>query len=145
MRNSWVMGLLVTALSGAASADDAENAAAYRHDVMEAIGAHMHGIVAIAKQEVPHQDHLAVLAGNMAGLSKLAPDVFPEGSDVADSEALEEIWTEPAEFAERLEAFRSAAVDLDAVVNGGDMSGFGDALNGLGQACKACHDRFKEE
>ena len=54
--------------------------------------------------------------------------------------------TEPEEFAERLQAFQDAAGRFrGVVVASGDMSGFGDALEELGQACKSCHDEFKAD
>ena len=145
MRSEVLLGLLLTGclMQGQAQAD--EHAAEYREEVMEAVGGHMQAIVKIAKGEVAHNDHLGVLASNMAGLATIAQDIFPEGSDVGDSHALPEIWTEPEEFAERLQAFEDAAGSFDAVVASGDMSGFGDALEELGQACKSCHDEFKAD
>ncbi len=142
MRREVLLGLLLTGclMQGQAQAD--ENAAEYREEVMEAVGGHMQAIVKIAKGEVAY-DHLGVLASNMAGLATIAQDIFPEGS--AGGHALEVIWEEPEEFAERLQAFLDAAGNFDAVVTSGDMSGFGEALEGLGQACKSCHDEFKAD
>ena len=142
MRREVLLGLLLTGclMQGQAQAD--ENAAEYREEVMEAVGGHMQAIVKIAKGEVAY-DHLGVLASNMAGLATIAQDIFPEGS--AGGDALEVIWEEPEAFAERLQAFLDAAGNFDAVVTSGDMSGFGEALEGLGQACKSCHDEFKED
>ncbi|NJN52001.1 MAG: cytochrome c [Gammaproteobacteria bacterium] len=129
--------------SGIASAD--EGAIGYRQKVMDAVGGTMQAMVAIAKQEVPHGAHLKVHAANMAGLASIAGDVFPAGSGGGDSDALPAIWTDAAGFQERLDAFQAAATQLDAVVSSGDMSKFGEALGGLGQSCKGCHDNFKAE
>ncbi len=139
MRTTTMLGLLL--MCSTAYAD--EEIADYRHEVMEAVGGHMQAIVKIAKSEVPFQAHLGVLAANMRGLSVIAGDIFPEGSEGGD--ALPEIWTEPDAFAERLTAFQDAASELHGVVASGDMSGFGDALQALGQSCKSCHDDFKED
>jgi cytochrome c556 len=143
MRAGVLLGLLLTGclVQGQAQAD--ENAAEYREEIMEAVGGHMQAIVKIAKGEVPYNDHLGVLASNMAGLATIAQDIFPEGS--AGGDALEVIWEEPEAFAERLQAFQDAAGNFDVVVASGDMSGFGEALQGLGQACKSCHDEFKDD
>jgi len=139
-----MMGAGVLALSLAAQAD--EGAINYRQKVMDAVGGTMQSMVAIAKQEVPHGAHLAVHARNMAGLATVVPDVFPAGSgEGADTDALPKIWSEPEAFKERLTAFVDAAKNLDAVVSSGDMSGFGEALGGLGKTCKGCHDNFKAE
>jgi len=143
MRAGVLLGLLVTGclVQGQAQAD--ENAAEYREEVMEAVGGHMQAIVKIAKGEVAYNDHLGVLASNMAGLATIAQDIFPEGS--AGGDALKVIWEEPEAFAERLQAFQDAAGNFDMVVASGDMSGFGEALQGLGQACKSCHDKFRDD
>jgi cytochrome c556 len=143
MRAGVFLGLLLTGclVLGQAQAD--ENAAEYREEVMEAVGGHMQAIVKIAKGEVAYNDHLGVLASNMAGLATIAQDIFPE--DSAGGDALEVIWEEPEAFAERLQAFQDAAGNFDVVVASGDMSGFGEALQGLGQACKSCHDEFKDD
>jgi cytochrome c556 len=145
MRVEVLLGLLLTGclVQGGARAD--EHAAEYREEVMEAVGGHMQAIVKIAKGEVAHNDHLGALASNMANLATIAQDIFPEGSAVGDSHALEEIWLEREEFAERLQAFQYAAVEFDAVVASGEMGGFGEALEGLGQTCKSCHDQFKDD
>jgi cytochrome c556 len=81
----------------------------------------------------------------MANLSKIVPDLFPPGSGKGDTKALPEIWSTPAAFKERLDAFVDAAKRLDEVVKGGDMTGFPAALGTLGKACKGCHDNFKNE
>jgi cytochrome c556 len=133
-------GVLVLAAAGAA-ADKA--AIKYRQDVMDAVGGTMGAIVALAKQEVSHADHLALHARNMATLASVAPAVFPAGSGDGDTKALPAIWTRQDVFKERLDAFVAAAQGFDAVVASGDMSGFGAALNSLGQSCKSCHDDFK--
>jgi cytochrome c556 len=122
-----------------------EAAIDYREHVMEAVGGTMSAMVALAKREVTHPAHLALHARNMATLASVVPDVFPTGSGDGDTDALPEIWGEPEAFRERLEAFVAAAQKLDSVVSSGDMSGFGQALNDLGQSCKGCHDRFKAE
>jgi cytochrome c556 len=145
MRREVLLGLLLTGCLMQAQAQADENAAEYREGIMEAVGGHMQAIVKIAKGEVAHNDHLGVLASNMVGLATIAQDIFPEGSDVGDSDALPEIWSEPEAFEERLQAFQDAAGNFDAVVASGDMSGFGKALEGLGQACKSCHDDFKAD
>lgn len=145
MRGPVLLGLLLTGclVQGQAQAD--EHAAEYREEIMEAVGGHMQAIVKIAKGEVAYNDHLVVLARNMAGLATIAQNIFPEGSAVGDTHALPAIWLEPEAFAERLQAFLDAAGHFDTVVASGDMSGFGEALQGLGQACKSCHDKFKDD
>lgn len=137
-----MLGLIVLLLTGAASAEESA-AVKYRQTTMKAVGGHMGAIGAIAKGQVNHPGDLAVHTSSLAALSGIVPGVF--GSDATGGDALPEIWSEPAEFKKRLDAFRTAATDLDALVKGGDMTNFGKAVGAVGDACKGCHDNFKKE
>jgi len=136
-----LMGLMVMAVALVASAD--ENAVKYRQHTMSAVGGHMKAVVAIVKGEVNHKDDLAVHASSLAGLSGIAPGLF--GDDAKGGDALPKIWSEPDAFKQRLDAFRSAAVDFEAAVGSDDPAKLGPALGALGKACKSCHDNFKKE
>ena len=108
---------------------------------MEAIGGHTTAVFDILQGKVPHGDHLAVHASAIADLAAIADTLFPEGSMGGNAKAA--IWEEPEAFAERMQAFEEAAPAFrDAVVSGGDI---GPAAQALGQACKGCHDDFKDE
>ena len=90
-------------------------------------------------------DNLKLHAGAMADLASIVPNVFPEGSGEGKTEALPAIWEKPAEFEEAVETFVSAAKDLSNAANSGDMGAVGSGIQNLGQACKGCHDNFREE
>jgi cytochrome c556 len=137
-----VLGLIVILLAGAASAEESA-AVKYRQSTMKAVGGHMGAVSAIAKKQVDHPGDLAVHVSSLAALSSIVPELF--GPDAKGGDALPKIWSEPEEFQKRLDAFRTAAEDLDALVKGGDMTNFGQAVGALGQACKGCHDTFKKE
>jgi len=131
--------ILLTLASAAVAADGDKE---YREHTMEAIGGHMQAAVNILKGEVSHTDHLPIHARALAELSTIAPTLFPAGSG-EDSDALPAIWEDPDDFAERLDAFKTAAAGLDAAVKSGD--GVGPAFQKLGQACKGCHDNYRAE
>jgi cytochrome c556 len=118
-----------------------EGDAEYREHTMEAVGGHMQAMVDILQQKVPHTAHLALHANALADLSGIADTLFPAGSEGGD--ALPAIWENPDDFAERLAAFQTAASKLKSAVAGGD--GVGEAFQGLGQACKGCHDNYRED
>lgn len=136
----------LTVLVGAAAVpgltlNASEGDAKYREHVMEAVGGHMQAMVDILKQEVAHADHLSLHANAMADLGKIALTLFPPGSEGGD--ALPAIWEQPEAFQEKLEAFPSAAEALQRAVNeGGEV---GPAFQGLGQACKSCHDDYRAQ
>jgi cytochrome c556 len=127
------------ALAVPAAAD--EGAAEYREHVMEAIGGHMQSAVDILRGDVPHQEHLRLHVNALAELAGIADTLFPEGSEGGD--ALPEIWEEPEDFSARLASFQQAAEALEDALDGGGE--IGQAVQELGQACKACHDDYRDE
>ena len=137
-----MLGLIVILLASAASAEESA-AVKYRQTTMKAVGGHMGAVSAIAKKQVDHPGDLAVHTASLAALSGIVPELF--GPEAKGGDALPKIWSEPEEFQKRLNALRSAATDLDALVKSGDMTNFGQAVGTLGQACKGCHDNFKKE
>lgn len=115
----------------------------YRHSAMKAIGGHMQAIAKIVRREVSHSEHLVLHANAMADMASITPDLFPEGSH--GSETLPAIWEQPEDFAERLDAFRSAAETFKQAAASGNSASIGSAIRGLGQSCKGCHDNYREE
>lgn len=128
---------------GAAVADD-EAEAKHRHYVMEAVGGHM-GSMAVILRSGLHMEDLAVHAEAIATLAKIAPNIFPEGSNTEKSHALDVIWEDPKGFGEAMGAFGEAADNVAAAVESGDMSKIGAAIQALGDTCKGCHDNYKEK
>ena len=139
MRMKALLGLSLLLASPAALAD--EGAADYRHHTMEAIGGHTSAVFDILQGKVPHGAHLARHASAIAEMAAIADTLFPEGSIGGNAKAA--IWEQPEVFAERMQAFQEAAPAFrDAIVGGGEI---GPAAQALGQACKGCHDDFKDE
>ena len=115
----------------------------YRHGVMAAIGGHMNAMVTILRKSV-HQDELVLHARGIAALAVISPDIFPEGSDVGKSESLPAVWENRVEFDAAMIKFVEAAKVMEQAATTGDMAQIGSAIQGLGGACKGCHDDFRE-
>ena len=139
-KSATLLGLVMLACTNALGS---ESDVDYRHYAMEAIGGHMQAIVKILRQEVPHSGHLFLHANAIADMASIAPDLFPEGSH--GREASSAIWEQPEDFSERLDAFHSAAEAFKEAAASGDPVLIGDAISGLGQSCKSCHDNYREE
>lgn len=135
-------GLLSLSLSGPVWAD--KDTIKYRQRVYSAIGAQMGAISDVLRGKVPYKDDLPVLATGLARLSQLPPDLFPEGSDRGDTEALPVIWENYEEFMQLMSDMRTAANAL-AAADASDRRAFAGAFQNLGRTCKACHDKFKAE
>ena len=142
--NALGLSLILGLLFNPATFADGEAEYDYRHGVMEAIGGHMTAMVTILRKGV-HQDELALHARGIAALAEIAPDIFPAGSDVEKSESLPAVWENRAEFDAAMIKFVEAAKVMEQAAETGEMAQIGPAIEGLGGACKGCHDDFREE
>ncbi len=72
---------------------------------------------------------------------------FPRGSGKeagVKTQALPTIWTDPAAFAVAQNRMVAAAAALDAAADTGDMAAVGAQMRNVGEACKGCHEKFRE-
>ncbi|MDX1406189.1 MAG: cytochrome c [Woeseiaceae bacterium] len=135
---------LTTGISLQAGADTTpEDAYDYRTAIMESLRGHIRaasmsvrGLVADNGQLVNHAKGLA------NGISEF-DYLFPEGSNVGDSEALPVIWQDREEFAAAIAKAKEASAEFVAAAESGDSERIGGAFRGLGGACRGCHDRFR--
>jgi cytochrome c556 len=85
-------------------------------------------------------------AHNIAALAPMIPDLFA-AMDTRDfdveTEALDVIWENPAEFAAKAQALLEGANTFAEVAAGGDMAATLGAFRGLGGSCGNCHDDFR--
>ena len=140
MRNPATKAAVVLALA-AICASASEGEVDYRQHTMAAIGGHTQAIADIVTQKVPHTGHLASHANALADLATIAATLFPEGSEGGDS--LPAIWENSEDFQAKLAAFKEAADGLKAAAASGDAGQVGRAMQGVGQACKGCHDDYR--
>ena len=88
------------------------------------------------KEEAEHDADLAAAA------STVPKRFFPEGSD-KDTKAKPEIWQNRADFDSKMDHMIEEVGKLPAVVRSGDMAAFRKQVGETGQACKACHDKYR--
>ena len=122
-----------------------EDAKGYRVSVMTALRGHVGATSMTVRGLV--DDH-GQLAGHAAGLASAAAElkyIFPEGSDVDESEALPAIWEQPEKFAAAVEKAEEATAAFEEAVAGGDSEAIGAAFRNVGMACRGCHDDFRVE
>jgi cytochrome c556 len=96
-------------------------------------------------------------AGNLTGDQAVAamqtlldnytnmPAVFPEGSNIGDSEALPAIWENWDAFGAIIETGRAAAETGLAAAQSGDAAGYAEALKTIGATCGQCHQQFRAQ
>jgi len=120
-----------------------EDAAEYRASVMTAMGGHMGAASKIVRGLIADDGHLAAHARGLALVAAELERVFPQGSNVGDSEALPLIWEEPEAFAKAISRVQKATVDFVTVADSGDKEAIGPAFRRVGKACGGCHDKFR--
>lgn len=150
MRPIFPLGLSLALGLSACGEPDSPGAriAQQRHENFETIGDAFKQIGDELKQSAPDVAKLRVSSATIAGLAPKVETWFPKGSGPQDgvkSDALATIWTDPGEFQRATQRLTAAATNFDALAKAGDVAGMRGAAKALGGACKACHDRFREE
>lgn len=134
----------IVLIGGPALADN-EGAFKYRQSVMKALAGHMGAAAGIIKGQVDLKDQLAGHADAIAALGKMTHNIFPKGSDVADTAALPAIWEKPDDFAKAVAAFETASAAFAGVAGGGDMQAIAAAFGAVGKSCGGCHQSYRKK
>jgi len=87
---------------------------------------------------------LAFAAKSLAGWAGAVPGMFPEGSDVAPTEALPTVWSDPAGFAAKAAAYQAAATRMADAAAAGDKAGVTAAFAEVRASCSDCHSDYKK-
>jgi len=141
--------VLVAAASTTALADSGgsvQKAVDYRIAYMTILGWNAKPMGQMLKGEKPFEEEAFMgHAGDLAAAGGLALlPAFPEGSVTEDSAALEEIWFDWDDFAQKFADFQEASAALGEAVAGGDVEATKAAFGKVGDSCKACHKTYKE-
>ena len=75
--------------------------------------------------------------------SKEMINYFPEGSEVAPSEASGDIWLDPEGFKKAVNKFELASLKLVANSKEKNFDKTVVAFRGLARTCKGCHQKFR--
>jgi cytochrome c556 len=135
---------LTMGISMYAAADTTpEDAADYRTAVMESLRGHIRAASMSVRGLVEDRGQLLNHAQGLANGAKEFDYLFPEGSNVGESEALPVIWEEPDEFAAAIAKVQEASAAFVVAAESGDSEAIGGAFRNLGGACRGCHDRFR--
>ena len=138
----------VVIASGAAIALDAPAAIKERQEVYKEIGKSMKGIGEELKSSSPNVEAIKKFAATVDTDSQKIPTLFPAGTGPESgvkTGAKAEIWQKPDEFKKDAADFATAAHALNAAAQSGDVAAVKDAAGKIGEACKACHQTFREK
>lgn len=112
-----------------------------RADTMKALGGAAKATGAMLKGEVPFDLAKAQAAGQtVADNAKTIPALFPEGTNVGESEALQVIWQDWEEFTAAAKLLGERA---SVLASAEDQKTAGAAFGAMIKACGGCHKTFR--
>lgn len=88
---------------------------------------------------------LAFGARGLARWARTMPQMFPVGTNLADSRAKPEIWQNKADFDAKAAAMAAEATRLAELAQAGEKAGFATQWAAVGRTCSACHDLYRAE
>ncbi|MBC7161382.1 c-type cytochrome [Immundisolibacter sp.] len=138
----------VTAVAhGAAEPTPAERAVGYRQAVFHVIAGNFGPMAGMVKGEIPFDAKaFALRAERVAFLSTLPLEGFIPDSRVGKTEAKQEIWDNMDDFKAKMETFQTEAAKLaEAAKTASAVDALKPQFGKVGQACKDCHDKYKED
>lgn len=138
--------LVAPAATLAQTPDKAAQTIKYRQAALTLLGWNIAPISAMMKGEAPFDAKKVEL--HATRLQQVAPMIvegFPPGTQTgAPTKAKPAIWSNMDDFKAKAADLERATAGLVAAARTGDQKQVGQALGAVGNACKACHDKYKE-
>ncbi len=105
----------------------------------------MKGIGAINARLAKAEDTKAISvdAKEMAATAAKIPSWFPANSITPDSRAKPEIWQNMADFTAKANGLQSAANELVAIADKGDLAAAQQQVKAVASTCGACHTPYR--
>ena len=122
-----------------------EKAVDYRQGVFNIMAWNIGPMVQMMKRKIPYDAE--VFSRNAERIAMVAPMAL-EGfipNSLDDSDAKEKIWSNMDDFKSKMKELEKTSAALAKAAKTGDMAQIGPAFQGLGKACKSCHDEYREE
>jgi cytochrome c556 len=141
--------IALIAVTAPASAQFAkpEDAIKYRQSAMFVMGQNFGRIGAMATGKAPFDATVAANSAEVvAFMSRLPWPGFMPGTDKGgNTRAKPEIWTEQAKFKEKNEKLMAETPKLASAAKTGNLETLKTAFSATAEACKACHDDFRNK
>jgi cytochrome c556 len=136
----------VTAMPAAAQFAKPEDAVKYRKAAFTVMAAHFSRVGAMVQGRVPFDAAAAQANMEIANsMAKLPFAAFGPGTDVGDTRAKPNIWSENAKFTAAANKMAEEMAKLNTAAKSGNLDQIKAAFGPVGGACKACHDDFRKE
>lgn len=142
-----VMALIAGACyAGFASAQDKpEVLVKQRQAAMTLQGKYFGPLMGMAQGRIPyHAETVSRNASYLALLAQMPWDGFAPGTREVKSQALPEVWKDPAKFKMAQDRLQEATAKL-AEVKGGNEAAAKAAIAEVGKTCGGCHESFRQK
>jgi len=137
---------VVTALPAAAQFAKPEDAVKYRKAAFTVMAAHFGRVGAMVNGRAPFDAAAAQANMEVANtMAKLPFTAFGPGTDVGETRAKPNIWSDNAKFTAAANKMVEEMGKLNAAAKTGNLDQIKAAFGPVGGACKACHDDFRKE
>ena len=125
----------------------AERTIEYRQSALYLLGWNIGPIAAMVKGEIPFDAKVAeVRAMRLAQIAPMIAEGFPADSQTgAPTKAKPEIWQNFDDFKSKAAALEQATAKFAETARGGDPKAVAAGLGEVGNACKACHDKYRAD
>lgn len=145
---SIVLSVAAATLTAPASAQFAkpEDAIKYRKSALFVMQQNFSRVAAMAAGKAPFDPKVAAESAAVAEfMSKLPWAGFGEGTDKGETKAKPEIWTEKAKFKEYADKMQAEMTKFAAAAKTGNLDNLKAAVGATGEACKTCHDAYRNK
>lgn len=132
----------------AKSAKQAKAATEYRQAIFKLVKSNVGVLGAMNKGAIPFDvQTMQTNSLRLEQLSLMLEDYFATDTTGFDFEtsALDKIWSNQADFNEKVSALTIAAKNLNNVATAGDSSQYKSAIGQVFKSCKGCHDNYRED
>lgn len=135
---------MAASLPAAAQFAKPEDAIKYRQSALFVMGQHFARLGAMANGKVPFDAKAAQdNADVVAEVAKLPWAGFGAGTE--GGKAKPEVWKEQAKFKDHSDKLQAETVKLAAAAKTGSIDNLKTAFGATANACKSCHDAFRNK
>jgi cytochrome c556 len=143
----FVVGM-ITAVALPASAQFAkpDDAIKYRKNALFVMQQNFGRVAGMAAGKIPFDAKVAAESASVADfVGKLPWAAFGPETDLGDTKAKPEIWSNKAKFDDYSKKLQSELAKLDEAAKTGKLDNIKVAVGATGEVCKACHDDFRSK
>ncbi len=121
-----------------------EDAIKYRKNALFVMQQNFGRVAGMAQGKIPFNAKVAADSAAVAAFVGTLPwAAFGPDTDMGDTKAKPEIWSNKAKFDDYAKKMETEMTNLSAAAKTGNLDSIKVAVNAVGGTCKSCHDDFR--